>query len=240
MLVACCDQDFGISTSRCSKTTSPRSLPMTAERSSHSISSNGSTPGSVKKRGNSSPAAAAFLARGLSASEMASSPRFHRCRPSAGRHWQLEKQRAPSCFNSQFAPGIAGERPTRSALSVAVSLLWIWRPVTRSWDVLGEMLVALRPSNMRPRIGFVNSDPTRYCAFLLGQSQDVDACGYLWKSPPSRKRSRKEGQVGGVFRHPPVVHRQGKGGGVFPSAGCGRNEVVPVKKQARCHGTSAA
>ena len=45
MLVACCDQNFGISTSRCSNTTSPFSLPMTAERSSHSTSSNGSTPG---------------------------------------------------------------------------------------------------------------------------------------------------------------------------------------------------
>src|SRR5829696_906411 len=50
MLVACCDQDFGISTSRCSKTTSPRSLPISAERISHSMSSNGSTPASVKKR----------------------------------------------------------------------------------------------------------------------------------------------------------------------------------------------
>ena len=31
MLVACCDQNLGISTSRCSKTTSPFSLPMTAD-----------------------------------------------------------------------------------------------------------------------------------------------------------------------------------------------------------------
>ena len=36
MLVACCDQVFGISTPRCSKTTAPFSLPMTASRSSHS------------------------------------------------------------------------------------------------------------------------------------------------------------------------------------------------------------
>src|SRR6476619_2772723 len=50
MLVACCDQNLGISTSRCSKTTSPFSLPMTAERRSHSTSSNGSTPSLVKKR----------------------------------------------------------------------------------------------------------------------------------------------------------------------------------------------
>ena len=36
MLVACCDQDFGISTPRCSKTTVPFSLPMIASRKSHS------------------------------------------------------------------------------------------------------------------------------------------------------------------------------------------------------------
>ncbi len=68
MFVACCDQAFGISTSRCSKTTSPFSLPITAERSSHSTSSNGSTPASVKKRGNARPGAeaATFLALGLS------------------------------------------------------------------------------------------------------------------------------------------------------------------------------
>ncbi len=56
MLVACCDQNFGISTSRCSKTISPRSLPIAAARTSHSISSNGSTPASVKKRGKVRPA----------------------------------------------------------------------------------------------------------------------------------------------------------------------------------------
>src|SRR5690606_12052918 len=55
MLVACCDQNFGNSTSRCSKTTSPRSLVITAERSSHSTSSNGSTPSREKYRSNSSP-----------------------------------------------------------------------------------------------------------------------------------------------------------------------------------------
>src|SRR5882672_10063740 len=61
MFVACCDQDFGISTSRCSNTSSPRSLPITAERSSHSISSNGSTSASVKKRGNVRPGAAELV-----------------------------------------------------------------------------------------------------------------------------------------------------------------------------------
>ena len=55
MLVACCDHDFGISTSRCSNTTWPFSLPMTAERVSHSTASNGSTPSRVKNLGNSRP-----------------------------------------------------------------------------------------------------------------------------------------------------------------------------------------
>src|SRR5688500_4246373 len=48
MLVACWDQNLGISSSRCSKTILPFSLPITAERIYHSTSSNGSTPGSVK------------------------------------------------------------------------------------------------------------------------------------------------------------------------------------------------
>ena len=55
MLVACCDQLFGISTLRCSNTTLPRSLPMTASRSSHSTSSNGSTPAVVKTRESPAP-----------------------------------------------------------------------------------------------------------------------------------------------------------------------------------------
>src|SRR5207247_2176454 len=42
------DQHCGTSTSFCSKTFSPFSLPMTAGRMSHSTSSNGSIPGRVK------------------------------------------------------------------------------------------------------------------------------------------------------------------------------------------------
>src|SRR5262245_33365037 len=70
MLVACCDQSFGISTSRCSNTISPRSLPIAAARISHSTSSNGSTPASVKNLVNERPgdADARAFARGLSAS----------------------------------------------------------------------------------------------------------------------------------------------------------------------------
>src|SRR5216684_4259685 len=49
-LVATCDQPVGISTSRCSKTTSPFSLVMEASRVSHWTSSKGATPGRVKYR----------------------------------------------------------------------------------------------------------------------------------------------------------------------------------------------
>src|SRR6185503_8824724 len=61
MLVACCDQDLGISTPRCSKTTVPFSLPIIASRTSHSTWSNGSTPAVEKKRGNSRPGEACAL-----------------------------------------------------------------------------------------------------------------------------------------------------------------------------------
>src|ERR1700674_5037665 len=49
-LVATCDQPAGISTSCCSKTTSPFSLVMEASRVSHWTSSNGAVPGRVKYR----------------------------------------------------------------------------------------------------------------------------------------------------------------------------------------------
>src|ERR1700730_17470748 len=54
-LVAICDQALGISTSVCSKTTSPFSLVMVAVRSSHSTSSKGWTPGRVNRRGTVRP-----------------------------------------------------------------------------------------------------------------------------------------------------------------------------------------
>ena len=46
-LVAVCDQNLGISTALCSKTVSPRSLVISASRTSHSTASKGSTPASV-------------------------------------------------------------------------------------------------------------------------------------------------------------------------------------------------
>src|SRR5438477_482891 len=54
-LVATCDQVVGISTSCCSKTTSPFSLLIEASRVSHWTSSNGATPGRVKYRFQGSP-----------------------------------------------------------------------------------------------------------------------------------------------------------------------------------------
>ncbi len=47
-LLASCDHDFGISTSLCSKTVSPFSLAILAERRSHSTLANGSPSGRVK------------------------------------------------------------------------------------------------------------------------------------------------------------------------------------------------
>src|SRR6185436_10366170 len=61
MLVACCDHGFGISTPRCSKTSAPFSLPMTASRSSHSTWSKGSAPAVEKNRGKSRPGEAWVL-----------------------------------------------------------------------------------------------------------------------------------------------------------------------------------
>src|SRR5205085_12433373 len=49
-LVATCDQPVGTSTSCCSKTTSPFSLAIVAERVSHCTSSKAGTPGRVKYR----------------------------------------------------------------------------------------------------------------------------------------------------------------------------------------------
>src|SRR5262245_23320941 len=53
--VASCDQNFGTSTFRCSKATSPLPLEITASRSSHSTSSYGWVPGRVKRLENRIP-----------------------------------------------------------------------------------------------------------------------------------------------------------------------------------------
>src|SRR5258708_28538600 len=55
MLVAVCDQPFGTSTSAWRKIVTPFSLPISAERFSHSTASNGETFPSVKNRSNTSP-----------------------------------------------------------------------------------------------------------------------------------------------------------------------------------------
>src|SRR6266704_3372342 len=55
MLVAVCDQPFGTSTSSWRKIVTPFSLPITAERFSHSTRLNGEILPSVKNRSNTSP-----------------------------------------------------------------------------------------------------------------------------------------------------------------------------------------
>src|SRR5882757_11584750 len=55
MLVAVCDQPFGTSTSSWRKIVTPFSLPISAERFSHSTRSNGEIFPSVKNRSNTSP-----------------------------------------------------------------------------------------------------------------------------------------------------------------------------------------
>src|SRR3954470_13980192 len=61
MFVEFCDQDFGNSTPRCSNAGFSGS-PMTASRISHSIASNGLTPGSVKRLPTLTPSPAAVMA----------------------------------------------------------------------------------------------------------------------------------------------------------------------------------
>ena len=194
MLVACCDHDFGISTSRCSNTTSPRSLPMTAERSSHSTSSNGSTPASVKNRGNVSPGAAfTFFARGLSLSTGIGAcdvPLLSTvCWP------------APAAFmaaRSSICPQLPLLRRYRNKDKSSCSCVhesarqafWISSAAgvrLLSGQKLGTLgssplngLVARRGVNMRRTSPFVNTGSTRYCGSLLGRTQDVDSCVSLW------------------------------------------------------------
>ena len=156
MLVACCDQNFGISTSRCSKTTSPRSLPMTAARSSHSTSSNGSTPASVKKRGNVRPGAASGLR--LRARLVGVDKRVSAARPdstaldrSAGRHLRPGRQRLLSCLPLRFAPELLPEIEIafRAPASAPRRYWWSWIRVTR---LVLEMHDCVGPLEMRAHI----------------------------------------------------------------------------------------
>ena len=131
MLVACCDQKRGISTSRCSNTTSPRSLPMSAARRSHSTSSNGSTPASVKKRGNARPGtdADAFLDRPSEASGRAKPGTDRRptaLHRSAGQPLRPDRQRSLSSSHSVHSGLIAGSQIAFPPLGMQPSsLCWI-------------------------------------------------------------------------------------------------------------------
>ena len=116
---------FGISTSRCSNTISPRSLPMSAERISHSTSSNGSTPASVKNRGNVRPGQPRLaLWRALSSGadpcveacpfrQTAARQPFHCVQPIAGRHLRPGRQR-PLSFVRSDHPGMTPDRDDRT------------------------------------------------------------------------------------------------------------------------------
>src|SRR5215831_4128515 len=193
MFVACCDPDFGISTSRCSNTTSPFSLPITAERSSHSISSNGSTPASVKKRGKVRPGAdAAFFERGFSASADIGTcdvPLLSTdCWPAPATFMAARSSICPQLpllrrypEQGQVLPASCGKRSSGFLDFVRGGRSTLIRPSTRNAGKLSvKGLVARRTANMRPTPPFVNNRSTRYCGSLLGRTQDVDGCVSLW------------------------------------------------------------
>ena len=192
MLVACCDQDFGISTSRCSKTTSPRSLPMTrraqlpldlVERIDAGFGEEARErqPGHGGRR----PRLRARLVR---LDETAAPQPFHCFRPSAGRHLRPGRQRPLSSRPLRFIPGSRpGSRrspPAPEATVVAVlenrgrsSRRKPAAHCTRSWEAPRSFALSRYggPICAWPAT-FVKRVNTTYCAFLLGHSQDVDAC----------------------------------------------------------------
>lgn len=63
---------------------------------------------------------------------------------------------------------------------------------------------APRRANMRPPRTFVKRVNTRYCAFYLGQTQDVDACGNLWIAALTQIEASGRPPCGCL-----PVHRQG-------------------------------
>lgn len=112
-----------------------------------------------------------------------------------------------------------------------------------------------RRFNMRPRNGNVKRAATTYCAFLLGQSQDVDACGKRPGHPlrpsltaetshPRRPtsrfcaggRMRVRGRWEAVFRPPPWCTGRMLGGlSALPQNAGGTR--LPIQEQAKCHGS---
>src|SRR5689334_7569451 len=82
---------------------------------------------------------------------------------------------------------------------------------------------------MRSGSTFVKRVNTRYCAFLLGQSQDVDAAA-IPVSQSATLLLACTWQVGGRLGLP--VHRQRVRQVECLSAGCGKNEVAPYRASA--------
>ena len=133
--------DFGISTSRCSNTTSPRSLPITrgaqlpfdlVERIDARL---GEEARECQARRRGPPSWRARLRLALDRNGDAA---VHCSRPSAGRHRRSGRQRGPSCSHSHRS-GDRRRTPGHALPWGGRHLLWIWRrPVTRSWGVLAE------------------------------------------------------------------------------------------------------
>ena len=155
MLVACWDQKRGISTSRCSKTTEPFSLPITAERRSHSISSNGSIPSFVKKRSYSSPGAPTGAA-----------PDGSRCA------WAAGFQSGPMRFEPTAAPFCIFTPPKRESAPAPgrthkFSVLFesVFAASGREPRGLGSALPMSPPrcDKYGPALRVVKRDSTTYC-----------------------------------------------------------------------------
>src|SRR5437667_9200905 len=85
-------------------------------------------------------------------------------------------------------------RPTKRELD--------WRWLREAGEFSG-CAFPLRRTNMRPAQTFVKRVNTIYCAFLLGQSQDVDACDTCTCIRPETMRSLRAGWWEAVFRPPP-------------------------------------
>jgi hypothetical protein len=76
---------------------------------------------------------------------------------------------------------------------------------------------------MRPPRTFVKRVNTTYCAFYLGQTQDVDACAPLWKSTQHPNRGEWEA----ALRLPPGA-QAGCSEGFCLLAGREKNEVIDL------------
>src|SRR5580765_1299108 len=89
---------------------------------------------------------------------------------------------------------------------------------------------APRRANMRPPRTFVKRVNTTYCAFYLGQTQDVDACAPLWKSTQHSNRGEWEA----ALRLPPGAQAGCSEGFLSPRRSREERGYRPFE-QAQCH-----